>query len=72
MALSHEVSGAVAVDVGGSGVRAAAVAKDGRMGAVERRELDASLPRAEVCGRIADAVAVAIPAFVLPDGTVSE
>jgi glucokinase len=69
----------VGVDVGGSGVRASRFGSDGLVGEAATAALDRSLPRDELLSRIggvlagvadgATAAAVAIPSFVLPDGT---
>jgi glucokinase len=75
---------AVAVDVGGSGVRAAAAdERAGTRGEVARAPLEARLDRGEILDRIGDvvrgvsgdeiaAVALAIPSFVRADGTVTD
>jgi glucokinase len=74
----------IAVDVGGSGVRAAAVRDGWPLGPVARRPLERDLSRAELVQRIVTALlaaadgdapvglAAAIPSFVLSDGTVGE
>jgi glucokinase len=72
----------LAVDVGGSGVRAALVDRDGRVGARHHVLLGRELDRDEILGRIRAAVdavapgkapdAAAVPSFVRGDGTLVE
>lgn len=73
----------VAADVGGSGVRAVAYRSRAVIGKPFRAPLDRTLSRDEALARIAgaveavipdglEAVAVAIPSFVWPDGTIAE
>ena len=75
-------AGAVGVDIGGSGVRAALGGVGGPAGPVARRTLSAGLPFDAVLGAIAEVVVevagseaigrlvVAIPSFAGPDGAV--
>jgi glucokinase len=73
----------VAVDVGGTGVRASAYGADGPAGDVARAPLDRALVRDELLERIGGAldavasadvaaVSVAIPSFVRVDGTIAD
>ena len=73
--------GAIAVDIGGSGVRAARVGPAGLTSAPERLPLESAIAREDLLGRIRSVVrvaagadgapvGVAVPSFVLPDGTI--
>jgi len=73
--------GAIAVDIGGSGVRAARVGPAGLASAPERLPLESAIAREDLLGRIRSVVrvaagadgapvGVAVPSFVLPDGTI--
>jgi len=53
---------ALALDIGGSGVRAARIGPEGLRGPVERRPLDAALPQGEVVRRLVEALAALAPA----------
>ena len=72
---------AVAVDIGGSGIRTAVVVPAGRVSAVRRSTIDRRITKDELLRRIVNAVraspvggdsviGVAVPSFVLPDGTI--
>ena len=53
---------ALALDIGGSGVRAARVGPDGVRGPVERRTLDGAMTQDEVVGRLLEALGALAPA----------